>query len=144
MLFVVPTGTAPKLFVTGLTDNWPAKTVPVAIPEVAVPQALLNTARHCSPFGQTPLTVVFVNPLFNQLLPPFVLDCQFTTGVGLPLALALKLNVAPAHAVKFVGEPVTTGAVFTVTVNVGAFVGVVQPRLEVNWQSSVSPLCTGA
>ena len=47
---------------------------------------------------------------------PSGLDDHCTLGVGLPLTLAWKTVVAPAHVVRFVGELLTTGAVFTVTV----------------------------
>ena len=113
---------------------------------VTVPQALLNTACSSRPFRFNPtllkLKVVFVPLLiFDQLLPPFVLACHCTVGVGFPFAAATKAAVPPAQTVKLVGEPVTTGVVPMTSVNVTAFavVGEAQAKLEVSWQSIVSP-----
>ena len=38
-----------------------------------------------------------------QLVPPLVLICHWTVGVGLPVAAALKLAVAPELTVELLG-----------------------------------------
>ena len=64
---------------------------------------------------------------FVNVPPPFVLTCHCTVGVGEPVAAAVKVAVAPAVTVKFVGLVVIVGMVFAAfTVNV-AFVVVALP-----------------
>ncbi len=46
-----------------------------------------------------------------NVLPPLVLTCHCTVGVGVPLAVAEKLAVAPAVTVWLAGLAVTAGAV---------------------------------
>jgi hypothetical protein len=57
------------------------------------------------------LSVVDVAPdMFVKLVPPFVLCCHCTVGVGVPLAAAVKVAVWPALTVWFDGFAVTVGA----------------------------------
>ena len=48
-----------------------------------------------------------------KVLPPSVLTCHCTVGVGLPLAAAVKVAVSPALTVRFVGFVVIVGAWLT-------------------------------
>jgi len=58
------------------------------------------------------LSVVLVAPLrLLNVTPAFVLTCHCTVGVVLPLAVEMKLAVAPAFTVTFTGSSVTVGAV---------------------------------
>ena len=54
--------------------------------------------------------------------PPSVLFCHWTAGAGLPLAAAVKVAVAPALTVWFVGLVVITGAAEPVTVSIAPVV----------------------
>ena len=49
-------------------------------------------------------------------MPPSVLTCHCTVGVGLPLAAAVKVAVWPALTVSLLGLLVTAGAKSTVSV----------------------------
>jgi hypothetical protein len=61
--------------------------------------------------------VVEVAPLtLLNVAPPSVLTCHCTVGVGVPVAAAVKLVVAPTVSVSLVGFPVIAGGTFTVTV----------------------------
>ena len=63
------------------------------------------------------LRVAMVAPGMSlKVLPPSVLTCHCTVGVGLPLAAAVKVAVRPALTVWFVGLVVTVGAKSTVRV----------------------------
>ena len=76
-------------------------TVSVAAVVVALPAAFVNTALYWLPLCVavvTKLSVAVVAPatLLN-VVPPFVLTCHCTVGV--PLAPAVKVTVAPAVSV---------------------------------------------
>jgi hypothetical protein len=78
-------------------------TVRVAGVVVAVPAELVNTARYWFPFcdkAVVKLRVVEVAPetLLN-VVPPSVLTCHCTVGVGEPVAAAVKVAVWPAVTV---------------------------------------------
>jgi hypothetical protein len=61
--------------------------------------------------------VVEVAPeIFAKVVPPFVLTCHCTVGVGLPLAAAVNAAVAPAVTLPLTGLVVTVGAKSTVNV----------------------------
>ena len=68
------------------------------------------------------LYVVEVAPLMLvNVVPPLLLTCHWTVGVGLPLAAAVNVTVLPAVTLWLVGLVVTTGAVrAAVTVSVAA------------------------
>jgi hypothetical protein len=93
--------------------------VSVAALVVAVPQALVKTARYWLPFCDefvAKVNVVLVAPgiLLNDA-PPLVLTCHCTVGVGLPPAAAVKVAL-PLMTVCEAGLVVTTGVVLTVSV----------------------------
>jgi hypothetical protein len=78
-------------------------TVRVAAVVVATPAVFVNTARYLFPFCEAlavNVSVVEVAPatLLN-VVPPSVLTCHCTVGVGFPLAAAVKLALAPAVTV---------------------------------------------
>ncbi len=57
------------------------------------------------------VSVVLVAPLMLlNVLPPSVLTCHCTVGVGVPLADAVNETLAPAVTVWLLGLPVMTGA----------------------------------
>jgi hypothetical protein len=96
-------------------------TVSVAAVLVAVLTLFVNTARYRLPFcdevSDVSDSVVEVAPeTFVNVVPPSMLTCHCTVGVGVPLAAAANNAVPPALPVVFVGLVVTTGAVFTVSV----------------------------
>jgi hypothetical protein len=98
----------------------PTVTVSVAAVVVAEPTEFVNTARYWFPFCPavaTKLSVVDVAPatLLNDV-PPSVLTCHCTVGVGLPLAAATNVTFDPALTLWLVGFVVTAGAKFTVIV----------------------------
>ena len=82
-------------------------TVRVAAVVVAVdvpPHELVNTARYLLPLwatvGAVTVRVVLVAPEISlQMVPPFVLTCHWTVGVGFPLAAALKVAFWPYSTV---------------------------------------------
>ena len=81
----------------------PELTVSVAAVVVAVPAEFVNTARYRFPFcvdAAVKLSVVEVAPerLLN-VIPPSVLTCHCTVGVGEPLAPAVKVAVCPTVTV---------------------------------------------
>ncbi len=100
---VVTTG-AVNLFVT----------VSVAAVVVAEPFELVNTARYLLPVWVavvTKLSVVEVAPAtFVKVVPPLVLTCHWTVGVGLPLAAAVNVAVCPALTLWIAGLVVIAGA----------------------------------
>jgi hypothetical protein len=110
-----------------------AVTVNVAAVVVAVPTALVNTARYRVPFSPAAtgkVSVVAVAPaMLLKMAPPSVLCCHCTVGDGMPVAVAEKLTGDPVLTVAFVGFDVTTGAAVTVKV---AAVVVAEPLLLVN------------
>ena len=57
---------------------------------------------------------------FVNVVPPFVLTCHCTVGVGVPVAAAVNVAFAPAATVALVGLVVIVGA--EVRVSVAAFV----------------------
>jgi hypothetical protein len=79
----------------------------VALVELVLATLLVNTARYwfpLSPEAAVKLKVVFVAPEISfQLVPPLVLTCHWTVGVGLPVAAAVKLAVAPELTVELLG-----------------------------------------
>src|SRR5438093_26942 len=92
------------------------------------PNVLVNTARNRSPLrfavALNRRVVVFV-PVnddadrFANVLPPSVLPCHCTVGVGPPDAFAVSVTVFPALTVVLLaGWSVTTGAPFTLSVKV--------------------------
>src|SRR6185312_6785185 len=86
------------LWLTGLVVTLGAKlTVSVAAVVVALPLALVKTARYLLPFwleNVLKLSVVLVAPaMFWNDAPPSMLCCHCTVGVGAPLAAAEKLTV---------------------------------------------------
>ena len=91
-------------------------TVSVADVDVALLTELANTASYKLPFCPAvvaKLKVVDVAPATGvKLVPPFVLTCHCTVGVGVPVAAAVNVAVAPAATEVFVGCVVIAGAVF--------------------------------
>src|SRR5258708_981923 len=119
----------------------PLLTVSVAALVVTLPTLLVNTASYLLPFiaAVTLLSasVADVAPLMSgKEPPPLVLTFDWTVGVGLPLAAAVKLALAPALAVWLLGCVMTTGAVLTVSV---AALVVTLPTLLVNTASYSLP-----
>ena len=54
--------------------------------------------------------MVLVAPaMSDQLVPPLVLTCHLTVGVGVPAAAAVKVAVEPGVTVALVGSVVTNG-----------------------------------
>ena len=84
--------------------------------EVTLLTELVNTASNRLPFCPAvvvKLKVVEVAPATAvKLVPPFVLVIHCTVGAGVPLAVAVKVAVAPAATDTFVGCKVIIGAVF--------------------------------
>ena len=96
-------------------------TVRVAALLVAVPSEFVNTARYClalSPAAVVKLYVVLVAPLISDHVVPLVLLCHCTVGVGVPLAAAVNVAVAPAVTVVPAGWVVMLGADSVTTVKV--------------------------
>ena len=80
---------------------------------------MVKTARNClawSPADVMKLYVVLVAPSILDQLSPLGLLCHCTVGVGVPLAAAVNVAVAPATTVVLAGWVVTAGAEFTVSV----------------------------
>jgi hypothetical protein len=111
-----------RLLLTGFVVIAGAKsTVSVAAVLVAELTLFVNTARYWLPFcpavTATTDNVAEVAPeIFVNVVPPFVLTCHCTVGVGDPLAAAVNVAVAPALTVAFAGLVVIAGAEFTVSV----------------------------
>src|ERR1051325_7578142 len=103
--------------------------VKVANVLVALPAALEKTARYLLPLLASAAVKAYVSDvapaMLAKRLPPLVLICHCTVGVGLPLAMAVKVIEWPAGAAASNGLVVTTGAVCTVS---GAGVVVATPR----------------
>src|SRR5208283_2123117 len=76
-----------------------------------------------------------------NVTPPSVLTCHCTSGVGTPLAPALKLAMFPALTASELGLAKTTGAESTVSV---AAVVVAVPALFVNTARNSFAFCTAA
>src|SRR5271155_1924337 len=97
----------------------PVFTVNVAAVVVAPPHVLVNTARYWFPVWLAlvvKLSVVDVAPvMLLNVVPPFVLTCHCTVGVGCPLAPAMNVAVWPMVTVWFDGLRLTVGAVLTVS-----------------------------
>jgi hypothetical protein len=135
------------LLLTGLLVTVGAKsTVNVAAVVVAELTLFVNMARYWLPFcpavTATTDNVAEVAPeIFVNVVPPFVLTCHCTLGVGVPLAAAVNVAVAPAFTVVFAGLVVIAGAVFTVNV---AAVVVAEPTLLVNTARYWLPFCAPA
>ena len=59
-----------------------------------------------------PVTLSVVLVAAGMLLNPLPLStCHCTVGVGLPLAAAVNVTLAPVHTVWLLGSVVTNGAV---------------------------------
>jgi hypothetical protein len=84
-----------------------------------LPQLLLNRARYCLPLSAAlavKVRLALVAPARSvKVVPPSVLTCHCTVGIGLPLAAALNVTL-PGHTVWFSGFTVATGPVFTIRV----------------------------
>ena len=84
---------------------------------VAVPTVLVKTARYRLPDSAAvaaKLRAVEVAPeRLPYEVPPLVLTCHCTPGVGVPLAAAVKLAELPAVTVWLLGFWVTLGAAST-------------------------------
>jgi hypothetical protein len=97
----------------------PVFTINVAAVVVAPPHVLLNTARYRFPFWPAlvvKLSVVDVAPvMLLNVVPPLVLTCHCTVGVGCPLAPAVNVAVCPLVTGWLNGFNVIAGAVFTVS-----------------------------
>ena len=79
-------------------------TVKTAALVVAVPAALVKTARNWKPLlaatAPEKFSVVFVAPGMSvKVAPPLELNCHCTVGVGVPLAAAVNVAVPPAQTV---------------------------------------------
>ena len=78
-------------------------TVSVAAVVVADPAELVNTARYLLPLCDNvvvKLRVVEVAPeMLLKVMPPSMLTCHCTVGVGEPVAAAVKVAVWPAVTV---------------------------------------------
>ena len=89
-------------------------TVSVAAVVVAVPAALVNTARYWLPLSAAVavnMSVVLVAPEIGANdPPPLVLTSHCTVGAGLPLLEAVKVAVPPSQTVWSVGLVITLGA----------------------------------
>jgi hypothetical protein len=96
----------------------PLLIVNVAAVVVLLPQLWAKTALYWLPLSAAAAVndrLVAVSPLMSlQPAPLLVLTCHCT--VGEPLAAALNVTVAPAHAVWFVGFDVMTETSVTVRV----------------------------
>jgi hypothetical protein len=96
----------------------------------------------CAAVTEVTDSVVEVAPeIFVKLVPPFVLTCHCTVGVGLPLAAAVNVAVAPAFTVVLAGLVVIAGA--ELTVNVAAVV-FAELTLLVNTARYWLPVCAAA
>ena len=98
----------------------PVFTVKVAALLLVELTVLVNTARYSFPSSAEAVVneyVVLVAPetLFHEV-PPSVLTCHCTVGVGFPLAAAVNETPVPAFTVWLVGFVVMLGPVFTVKV----------------------------
>ena len=78
-------------------------TVSVAAEVFADPQVSENTARYLLPFCDAfavNVNVVFVSPeRLLKFVPPSVLTCHCTVGVGVLVAAAVKLTLLQAQPV---------------------------------------------
>ena len=96
-----------------------AVTVNVAAVVVAEPTLFVNTARYWLPFCVADTVkdnVVEVAPAIFVKVTPSVLCCHCTVGVGVPLAAAVNVAVAPLATLVLAGFVVITGAAVTVSV----------------------------
>ena len=97
----------------------PVFTVNVAAVVVAPPHVSVNTARYWFPFWPAlvvKLSVVDVAPvMLLNVVPPLVLTCHCTVGVGCPLAPAVNVAVPPLVTGWLNGFNVIAAAVFTVS-----------------------------
>src|SRR6266478_1536266 len=101
-------------------------TVSVAAVVVADPAEFVNTAWYWFPFCDekvVKLRVVEVAPeTLPNVVPPSVLTCHCTVGVGEPVAAAVKVAVWPTVTVRFAGWVVIVGDVGQFTGSVAAVV----------------------
>jgi hypothetical protein len=103
----------------------------------------VNTASYrfpfCAPVVAVSVSVADVAPgTFVYVVPPLVLTCHCTVGVGVPVAAAVNVAVVPAVTVVLVGCKLINGAEFTVRV---AAVLVIVPAELVNTTSYRLPFC---
>src|SRR5437762_1289782 len=118
-------------------------TVSVAAAVVALPQALVKTARYWLPLWDdcaVNVRLVVVAPGMS-LKPEPVSTCHCTVGAGLPEAEAVKVAVVFSHTVVLAGSAVTAGAVFTVSV---AGLLLVDPQASVKTARYCLPLSPAA
>jgi len=117
-------------------------TVSVAAVVVAVPALFVNTARNsfafCAAAAVKPYVAEVAPFTLLKVVPPSVLTCHCTVGVGVPLAAAVKLAGFPALTASELGLVVIVGATFTVSV---AAVVVAVPKLFVNTARNLFPFC---
>src|SRR4051812_29275313 len=100
-------------------------TVRVAGLLVALPATLVKTASYRLPLcagSVLNVSVVVVAPaMLVKVLPPSVLTCHCTVGVGVPLAAAVKVAGLLAVTVWLLGEVVMLGTTLAaLTVRVAA------------------------
>jgi hypothetical protein len=78
-------------------------TVRIAAEEVVEPAEFVKTVRYRFPLSPVATVKVYVTDvapeMLFQVVPPSLLTCHCTVGVGLPLAVAVKLTLLPAQAV---------------------------------------------
>ncbi len=119
-------------------------TVSVAVVVVAEPCEFVNTARYLLPVWAavvTKLSVVEVAPAtFVKVVPPLVLTCHWTVGVGLPLAATVNVAVFPALTLWFVGLVVIAGAANAGNTDSVAAVVVAEPCEFVNTARYLLPV----
>ena len=81
---------------------------------VALPKLFEKNARNCLPLSALAVVREYVPDvapaILFQLVPLSVLTCHCREGVGLPLAAAVKVTVAPETTVELTGCVVTAGA----------------------------------
>ncbi len=83
-----------------------------------------------------------VAPLtLEKVLPPSGLTCHCTVGVGVPLAMAVKVKLLPALIVWLDGGVLIVGGTFTVSV---AAPVVMLPMLLVKTASYSLPFCVAS
>ena len=124
---------AVTVWLTGLVvTTGTVLTVSVAAVLVAVPRLLVKTARYWLPFWVVVTLVrvsaVLVAPeMLANVLPPLVLTCHCTVGLGSPLAAAVNVPVCPAVTAWLAGLVVTAGTVAVTGVFVRLYVALPAP-----------------
>lgn len=114
---------APLLTLTlaGLVVTWgPVSTMSTAAPLVTVPTELVKTASYSLPLSEEVVVMARVSDVApgtgDQLVPPLVDTCHCTVGLGLPLAVAVKVAEAPAITCWSDGLDKIAGPLSTVNV----------------------------